>query len=94
MQDLGTLPGAVVTAAPCCNTINDRGEVVGFSIDGSGNIRAVLWQDKVEMDLNTLISADSPWILQQASSINDVGEIVGSGLINGNVHAFLATPSR
>ena len=94
MQDLGTLPGAVVTAAPCCNSINDRGEVVGFSIDGSGNIRAVQWQDKVEMDLNTLIPADSPWYLQQASSINDVGEIVGSGLINGNVHAFLATPSR
>jgi probable HAF family extracellular repeat protein len=94
MRDLGTFPGAVLTVPPCCNTINDRGEVVGFSVDGGGNSRAVLWQHKVEMDLNTLIPADSPWYLQQASSINDVGQIVGSGLINGNVHAFLATPSR
>ena len=94
MQDLGTFPGAVVTVAPCCNTINDRGEVVGFSIDGMGTFARSSWQDKVPMDLNTLIPPGSPWYLQRASSINDVGEIVGSGLIDGNVHAFLATPSR
>jgi hypothetical protein len=31
--------------------------------------------------------------LQAANSINNAGEITGQGLINGNVHAFLATPS-
>jgi probable HAF family extracellular repeat protein len=43
-------------------------------------------------DLNTLILSDSPWYLLEATSINDAGEIVGWGTINGNVHAFLATP--
>jgi len=43
-------------------------------------------------DLNTLIPAGSPWYLQQATSINDAGEIAGYGTINGNVHAFLAKP--
>jgi probable HAF family extracellular repeat protein len=92
IQDLGAFPGAVVTVPPCCNTINDRGEVVGFSIDANGNFRALVWQDKVPMDLNKFIPKNSPWYLQQASSINDAGQIVGSGTIHGEVHAFLATP--
>ena len=44
------------------------------------------------VDLNTLIPKNSPWYLQNASSINDAGEIIGWGTINGEVHAFLATP--
>jgi len=43
-------------------------------------------------DLNTLIPKDSPWYLLQGLSINDAGQIVGYGTINGNVHAFIATP--
>jgi probable HAF family extracellular repeat protein len=93
MQDLGIFPGAIVTVAPCCNTINDRGEVVGFSIDGTTfSSRAIVWQDKAPVDLNTLIPADSGWYLQAAEAINDAGEIVGYGTINGNTHAFRATP--
>ena len=92
MQDLGAFPGAVATVAPCCKTINDAGEVVGFAIDGMGNFTALVWQNKVPVDLNTLVPAGSPWYLQNACSINDAGEIAGQGLINGEVHAFLATP--
>jgi probable HAF family extracellular repeat protein len=93
MQDLGAFPGAVLTVAPCCHTINNRGAVVGFSIDGTTfGSRALIWQGKVPMDLNGFIPAGSPWYLQNASSINDAGEIVGWGTINGEVHAFLATP--
>src|ERR1019366_4868020 len=80
------------TVAPCCKTINDAGEVVGFSIDGMGNFTALVWQNKVPVDLNTLVPAGSPWYLQNACSVNDAGEIAGQGLINGEVHAFLATP--
>ena len=92
-QDLG-LPGdEFVSVAGCCQTINNRGEVVGFSFPGPlGGGRAIVWVDKVPVDLNTLIPAGSPWYLQFASSINDAGEIVGWGTINGEVHAFLATP--
>jgi probable HAF family extracellular repeat protein len=93
MQDLGAFPGAFATVAPCCKTINDRGEVVGFAVDASGQ-RALVWQGNVPVDLNTLIPAGSPWYLQTACSINAAGEITGQGLIDGNVHAFLLTPTN
>jgi probable HAF family extracellular repeat protein len=93
MQDLGTLAGDFLSVAPCCHTINNRRQVVGFSIPGPlGSGRAFLWQDGAMFDLNTLIPKGSPWYLQQALSINDDGQIVGFGMIGGNIHAFLATP--
>ncbi len=93
MMDLGAFPGAVVTVPPCCNTNNNRGQIVGFSIDGgTGNSRAFLWQNWHMVDLNTLVSPDSGWSLQSAASINDAGEITGWGMIDGNVHGFLAVP--
>ena len=91
MLDYGAFPGAVATVVGCCHTNNDRGEIVGFAIDASG-MRALVWRGKVPIGLNTLIPKDSPWYLQAADSINDAGEIVGQGLINGETHAFLATP--
>jgi probable HAF family extracellular repeat protein len=95
MQDLGTLPGDSVTVPPCCHTINIKRQVAGFSCPGpQGACRAFLWQDQVLTDLNTLLPKDSPWYLQAALSINDAGQIVGYGLINGNIHAFLATPRQ
>ncbi len=93
MQDLGTLPGALATGPPCCHTINNSGQIVGVSIDAAtGNETAVVWQGKTPVDLNTLIAANSGWVLQCAQSINDAGQISGFGTINGVVHAFLATP--
>ncbi|MGO9124475.1 MAG: hypothetical protein ACLP6G_06255 [Terriglobales bacterium] len=93
MKDLGTLPGDFFSSATCCHTINDNGQVVGFSFPGPlGSGRAFLWQNGVMTDLNTLIPKDSPWYLLQGLSINDAGQIVGYGTINGNVHAFIATP--
>jgi probable HAF family extracellular repeat protein len=93
IRDLGTLPGDFLSAAPCCNTINNKGQVVGFSLPGPlGSGRAFLWQDGVMTDLNALIPKGSPWYLLDALSINDDGQIAGYGTIGGNIHAFLATP--
>jgi probable HAF family extracellular repeat protein len=92
MQDLGHFPGAIATGPPCCHTINNKGVIVGFSVDASFNERAIVWQDKVPVDLNTLIPQDSGWHLECAQGVNDAGEIVGFGTINGSTHAFLATP--
>jgi probable HAF family extracellular repeat protein len=93
MRDLGTLPGDFFSTAPCCQTINNKSQIVGFSIPGPlGSGRAFLWQNNVMTDLNTLIPPNSPWYLQAAQSINDAGEIVGYGTIGGNVHALLAKP--
>ncbi len=88
-----TLPnGFLAAVSPCCKSINDRREIVGFMFDASFNSRAFLWKDGVTVDLNTLVQQPSPWTLQIATSINTVGQIAGQGRINGEVHAFLAIP--
>jgi hypothetical protein len=40
-------------------------------------------------DLTSLLTPGSGWILQVADSINKAGQIVGTGMINGQTHAFL-----
>ena len=48
------------------------------------------------MDLNDFVATPSPFLqLLAAYSINDAGEIIGSGVTqSGEIHAFLATPNR
>lgn len=92
MVELTPPEGFIKAIAPCCKVINDRREIVGFMSDSDGNTRAFLWKDYVMVDLNDLIPKDSPWTLQSAAGINASGQIAGQGLINGQVHAFLATP--
>jgi probable HAF family extracellular repeat protein len=90
MRDLRTLPGDVNSAGL---GINDRGEVVGISLDASGNLHPFLWQKGVMTNLNTLVPADSPLYLLFAHSINSRGEIVGFGATSsGEIHGFLAIP--
>jgi probable HAF family extracellular repeat protein len=92
-HNLGALhPDDPVVVAPCCNTVNLSRQVVGFDLDSNFNSRAFLWQNGVMVDLNDLIAADSPWVLESALAINDAGQITGYGIINGLTHAFLATP--
>jgi probable HAF family extracellular repeat protein len=85
--------GFPVAINGCCKTINDRREIVGFMFNADfTEEHAFLWKDGVMVDLNDLIPKHSPWILQSAAGINDSGQIAGQGVINGEVHAFLATP--
>ena len=92
MQDLGRFPGSIVTGPCCSHTINNNGVIVGLSLDASFNETAIIWQGKGWVALNTLIPKNSGWYLECAQGINDAGEIVGFGTINGSTHAFLATP--
>jgi hypothetical protein len=39
-------------------------------------------------DLNSLLPAGSGWTLDYATAVNDAGEIVGWGTIDGETHAF------
>ncbi len=82
--DLGELGGGYSTA----NAINNAGQVVGVS-----DARAFLWEQGAMMDLNTLLPPGSAWTLTRADGINDAGQIVGQGWINGQRHAFLLTPA-
>ncbi len=89
---LDTPNGFVGAVNPCCKTINDRREIVGFMFGTDFNSHAFLWKDGTMVDLNDLIPKNSPWMLQSAAGINAAGQIAGQGLIQGEVHAFLATP--
>jgi probable HAF family extracellular repeat protein len=100
ISDLGTLPGDTLSAA---SNINFFGQVIG----SSGNTatcdfgaspyevtgRPFIWTRRRGMqDLNTLISANSGWVLNSATGINIWGQIAGSGTLNGQSHGFLLTP--
>jgi probable HAF family extracellular repeat protein len=92
MADLGTVPGDVSSSG---DGVNDWGQVVGGSYDADGNSRAYLWQNGVMTDLNTLIPANSPlYLLEATGTINDLGWIAGIALqiSTGAIHAFLLTP--
>jgi len=87
VTDLGTLPGGTNSFALALNNSN---QVVGTSSAGNGN-HAVVWQAGALRDLNALIAVPG-WVLREATGINDPGQIIGWGTIQGEVHAWLLTP--
>lgn len=97
MQNLGNLPGGSGTTAWDTNGINDLGQVVGVSNNNSGVPHAFLWTKKEGIqDLNTLTEVDSPWLLEDATHISDLGQITGKGveLSSGVTQAFVLTPEH
>ena len=98
MLDYGAFPGAVATVVGCCHTNNDRGEIVGFTVEPANPYfgRAILWQGTQPKDLNAFVRDPGPFIqLTGAFSINDSGEIVCQGVTNtGELHACLAVPDN
>jgi probable HAF family extracellular repeat protein len=73
-------------------SLNDAGQVVGQSSSPEGDLRAVLWTHSGITDLNTSMdSSGIGWIIRDARGINDAGQIVGSGVANGQSHAVLLT---
>ena len=63
------------------STINWTSKNIGLSDSG------------VQMqDLNTQVDPASGWNLQDATAINNLGEIVGTGQLGNQTHGFLLTP--
>ena len=93
---LGTLYGGLTSSAA---DINDMNQVVGTSwlvtqltsVYDPTQYHAFLWENGAMTDLNTLLPAGSGWILTAATAINNNGDIVGTGLLNGQAHGFLLT---
>jgi probable HAF family extracellular repeat protein len=78
--DLGTNPNEGSRASG----INNLGMVVGsHRIDGE--IRAFVWNEELGLvDLNDLLPEGCPWDILYAWDINDSGQIVGLGSLEGN----------
>ena len=100
IQDVGTIPGDVASVGL---TISDLGEIGGVSLPAGAleNVptaapRAFIKPNGGTMlDLNSLIPANSPLHLITVCSINSRGEAIGLAIdAQGNVHGYLATPSR
>jgi probable HAF family extracellular repeat protein len=86
--DLGTLGGTMSQGI----AMNDNGTTIGNStLPGDAVFHAFIFDTQM-IDLNSLIPANSGWVLQYANGINDAGLIVGGGTFGGTGHAFLLTP--
>ena len=80
VTDLTSLPGGsgMIAAA-----LNNKDQAVGNGfLYNNGTIQA----------LTSLIFSSSGWSSLNATGINDSGQIIGQGLVNGQEHAFLMTP--
>jgi probable HAF family extracellular repeat protein len=96
MRSLGFPPGKSWSDA---NAINNNDQVVGVAqtfdpdLGYLQDLVATVWDSAHGMrDLNTLIPTGTGWVLQEAKGINDNGEIVGTGTLNGVQRGFLLRP--
>ncbi|HLG14938.1 MAG TPA: DUF3466 family protein [Blastocatellia bacterium] len=94
VRDLGTFPGGGISYAL---GLNNRGDVVGaayLDASGIGNFRAMLYTNRRGIqNLNDLIDPSLGWVLREATGINERGQIVGWGELNGQERAFRLTPA-
>ena len=89
-DDLGNLGGSAQA-----QSINDSGQVVGYSyLTSGGGVRHAFVYDDGIYDLNNVVvNLNGFSYLDIAYGINNLGQITGIGMFsNGQSHAFLATP--
>lgn len=87
--DLGTLGGGNSFAYG----INNASTVVGYSyLANSTDTHAFVYRDGILYDLNVLVPSLAGWTLLNAYGINDRGQVVGTGMLNGQLNAFLLDP--
>jgi probable HAF family extracellular repeat protein len=93
--DLGLLSSSPTFVHARALDLNESGDIVGHvaqfdNAPGFGGA-AVLWRGGMIFDLNTLIDPGTGWRLLSAEGINDAGQIVGYGTLNGQTRAFVMT---
>lgn len=104
ITDLGVLAGDKSSMAL---SINNSSSITGFSsalipqlglqlvallYPASSNYHAFIYTNGTLYDLNKLVTVGAGWQLCFANAINDAGQIVGTGLFQGQQRAFLLTP--
>ena len=101
LQGVVELSGHILAPWIGCNAyaINDVPQAVGSCWTSAPNPsltveHAVSWQnDSSVTDLNARIDPRAGWVLSHAQDMNDVGQIVGQGWLNGQVRGILLTPA-
>jgi probable HAF family extracellular repeat protein len=91
-DDLGTLPGGTYIEP---EDMNATGDIVGWGNRTGSSQHAFVVLGSTLYDVNDLISPSLGITLEVASGINDQGDIVARGFINGGDgrdRAFLLTP--
>ena len=87
--DLGTLGGTLSGGYG----INNYDWVVGWAeATNGGGPRAFVHDGTRMTDLNSILWNPGGWLLREADAVNDAGQIVGSGVLNGQEHAFFLQP--
>jgi probable HAF family extracellular repeat protein len=76
------------------SSINNQGQIIGGSAQNDGSSpHALLWQDGTITDLQTVVPSDSGWVLLSVNTINNRGQIAGWGTHDGQLRAFVLTPT-
>lgn len=89
LTEIGTLGGNVSEGLG----INSEGTIVGRSKQADGKYRAFVWDETNGLrNLNDLVTNGSGWTLIRATRVNEIGQITGFGIVNGEQHAYLLTP--
>lgn len=92
LQFLGTLGGGFTVPSG----LNDLGQVVGLSQTADGQFHAFVTAAAggalTDLELLSEVAA-AGWSGLLAAAINDMGQIAGTGLIDGRQRAFLLSPT-
>jgi probable HAF family extracellular repeat protein len=72
--------------------INSSGDVVGNALAPGYQTLAFLNHGNSFRNLNDLLPPGSGWQLQTAEDINDAGQIVGVGILNGTWRGYIMSP--
>ncbi len=88
LSDLGTFGGIMSMALG----INTKGQIVGYSYDSEYNPSPFFYENGQTVDVWSQVANAAGWTIQRAYDINDNGQIIGTGTLNGVMHGFLLTP--
>jgi probable HAF family extracellular repeat protein len=94
LSDLGVLGGTSSKALG----VNDAGQIVGYALASDGAMRAFVWTGGAIYDLNRRLTRTPGLVLQQATAINEAGQIVAWGTTGSTpdtavTRGFLLTPT-
>ena len=87
--DLGTLPGDSYSDA---TSINDSGVIVGESFTDASKPQeghAFVYENGVMTDLNSLLPANSGYVLNTATEIDNADEICGLATYKNQIHGYV-----